>query len=150
MLGVILFIHNKVQSLQTDQDILNTAMTYEHSGQYDDAINILQKRISLYPNNASLNCSLGFVYAKKWYSAEQANPNTSNILLKDAEQYLETGIQLDPQSASCQGNYAVAIYDDNSKDLNLVWPQVKKAQSLGWVFDQQFLTNLQAVSPEPK
>ncbi len=143
-------IYNKVQTLNSADEYSLIETTYQRLGQTDNAFAILQKGVALYPNNVPLMCDLGGVYINKWYAAEQANPNVSNDLLKQAEMYLQKGIQLNPQSASCHGNYALAIYNDNSQSLSLVWPEVEKAESLGWVFDQKFLTNLQAVSPEPK
>lgn len=143
------FTKNAIQLLRVGQDFINPAMTYNYSGRYDDAITLLEKGIALHPDNVSLICHLGAVYIDKWYNNPTMPQNIGNDLLKEAEKYLERGAQLDSKSIYCQANYAVAFSDDSSKSSSQVWLEVKKAENLGWVFDQKFLSGLQAISPKP-
>ncbi len=147
-----LAIYSKDPVLKSAEAYNLLEFTYQRLGQTDDAFRILQKAVQLYPSNVSLICDLGAVYTEKWYKLHGTNTSSiiPNTFIEEAQKYLERGIRLDPSSASCHGYYVFALYDDNRNKLDKVWPEIQKAKSLGWVFDQQFLNDLQEVYPEPK
>ncbi len=143
-----LSIYPNIPSISSLDEYKLISGAYKNADKNDEAFILVQKAVTLYPNNAELNCDLGSLYALKWYAVRQTDP--SNDLLKQSEKYLQRGIQLDLQSKFCHANYAFMLYFDNTSSLDEIWLEVEKAKSLGWIFDQQFLTDIQPVFPEPK